>query len=75
MELLAGLPPPIDDVDHVVREHEGRAVATEVTESLGVAEKLGEVNMEEMAGLLDHDVIVVAVANAQDVGGNAVAGA
>ena len=40
-----------------------------------LTEELSKVDVEEVAGLLDHDVIVVAVADPQDVGHDAVPGA
>ena len=42
---------------------------------MGVAEELSEVDVEEVAALLDHDVVVVPVADAQDVRHDGVAGA
>ena len=39
---------------------------------MGVAEELAEVDVEEVAAVLDHDVVVVPVADAQDVRDDAV---
>jgi hypothetical protein len=47
----------------------------EVSEHLSVAEELAEVDVEQMAGGFQHDVVVVSVADPQDVSNDAVAGA
>ena len=40
---------------------------------LGVAQELPEVDVEHVAAGLQHDVVIVPVADAQDVGGHAAA--
>lgn len=40
-----------------------------------MAQEFAEVNVEHVATALQHDVVVVAVADAQDVGGHAAASA
>ena len=47
----------------------------DVAEHLGVAEELSKVDMKHMTRLTDHYVVVVTVADAEDVSGNAVTGA
>lgn len=47
----------------------------EVPEHLSVSQKLAKVDVKQVAGRLEHDVVVVPVADAEDVGGHAVAGA
>ena len=43
-------------------------------EHLSVAEDLAKVDVEHVTGLLDHDVVVMAITYAEDVGSNAVPG-
>ena len=75
MELVRGFVPAVDDVDHVGCEDEGRSVPLEVSEHLGITQELAEVDVKQMAGLFHHDVVVVPVADAQDVRHDAVTGA
>lgn len=72
MELLGRLVTPVDHVYHVRREDEGSAITFEVSEHLSVAQELAEIDVEQMARLFNHDVVVVAVTDAQEVGYNAV---
>lgn len=65
MKLLARLVAAVDDVDHVRAEDEGRAVAFEGAKALGIAQKLAKVNVKNVTRRLDHDVVVVTVADAQ----------
>lgn len=45
----------------------------EAAEHLGVAQELAEVDVEHVAGGAQHDVVVVAVADTQHIGGHAAA--
>jgi hypothetical protein len=56
-------------------ENERCPISTKVSEHLSVAEELSEVDVEEVAALLDHDVVVVPVADAQHVRDDRVSGA
>ena len=47
----------------------------EVTKHLGVSEELAKVNMKHVTSVLDHDVVVVTVADAQEIGGDTIASA
>lgn len=75
MELLRRLVSAVDDVHHVGGENEGRPIPLEVAEHLSVPEELPEVNVKEVAGLLHHDVVVVAVTDPENVSHDAVASA
>ena len=46
-----------------------------VAEHLCVTEELGEVDVENVSGMFDHDVVVVAVTDAEDVRRDTVASA
>lgn len=48
-------------------------VPFEAAEHLGVAQELAEVDVEHVTAGLQHDVVVVAVTDTQDVGGHAAA--
>ena len=48
-------------------------VPFEAAEHLGVAQELAEVDVEHVTGGAQHDVVVVAVADTQHVGGHAAA--
>ena len=50
-----------------------RASPLEAPEHLGVAQELAEVDVEHVSGGAQHDVVVVAVTDAQHVGGHAAA--
>ena len=47
----------------------------DVAKHLGISEKLAKVDVEHVTRLADHDVVIVPVANAQHVSGDAVTGA
>jgi len=47
----------------------------DVSEHLSVSEELGEVDVEDVAGVLDHDVVVMTITDAEDVRRDAVASA
>lgn len=47
----------------------------DVPEHLCVSQELPKVNVEHVPAVLQHDVVIVAVADSKDVGGNAATGA
>ena len=57
---------------HIRCEDEGSSITLEGAKHLGVAEELAEVDVEEVSAVLHHDVVVVSVADAQDVRDDAV---
>ena len=57
---------------HVRCEHEGSPVPLESAKHLGVTEELSEVDVEQVAAVLHHYIVVVPVADAQDVRDDAV---
>lgn len=75
MELRGRPIAAIDHVRHVGGQHEGCAIAFEVAKHLGVAEKLAEIDVEQMARRFEHYVVVVPIADAQNVCGHTVSGA
>lgn len=58
---------------HVRCEDERSAITLEGAKHLGVPEELSKVDVEEVAAVLHHYVVVVPVADAQDVRDDAVA--
>ena len=58
---------------HSRRQNELGPVALNAQEGLRVAEKLSKVNVEQVTCLLNHDVVVVTVTQAQQVCDDAVA--
>lgn len=62
-------------MDSTWSKNEGCSIPPEVSKHLRVAQELSEVDVEEMPALLDHDVVVVTVADAQHVRHDGVAGA
>lgn len=75
MELIRRLIASVDDVGHVGGEYERRAVPLDITKLLSVPKELAKIDMEEVAGGLEHDVVIVAVADAKHIRGDAVPGA
>ena len=57
---------------HVRCEHEGSSIPLEGAKHLGVTEELSEVDVEQVAAVLHHYIVVVPVADAQDVRDDAV---
>mmetsp|Transcript_33536 Transcript_33536/g.75901 ORF Transcript_33536/g.75901 Transcript_33536/m.75901 type:complete len:259 (-) Transcript_33536:597-1373(-) len=72
LKLFGSLVP--QHVGKVGRHHERRPLALDAKLGLEVSEKVTEIDVEEVAGLRKHDVVVVAIADSHDVGGDAVAG-
>ena len=62
----------IDHVEHVRREQHRRAISLEAGKRLSIAQILPKVNVKHVSRKLDHDVVVVAIADAQYVRGDAV---
>lgn len=52
----------------------GRYLPLDVAEHLGMAQEAAEIYVEHVASRLQHDVVVVSVTDAQDVGGHTAAG-
>ncbi|KAH9395982.1 hypothetical protein TYRP_020060 [Tyrophagus putrescentiae] len=63
-----------DDAEKVVGEHKGDPFSVDAQLLLEVPQKVTKVNVEDLPVLVDHDVVWVAVADAQHEGGHAVAG-
>ena len=59
VELVRRFVTPVDDVGHVIGEHERRTVALDVPELLSISEELAEINVEQVTCDLQHDVVVV----------------
>ena len=57
----------------VGREHEGGALTPDAKLGLEVAQKVAKVDVEEVACACEHDVVIMPVADAHDIRGNAVA--
>lgn len=51
----------------------GDRLPLDVAKHLGVAQEAAEIYVEHVAGRLQHDVVVVSVTDAQDVGGHTAA--
>ena len=47
----------------------------EVSKHLRVSKELAKINMEHVSFLLQHDVVIVTIADSQDIGGDTVASA
>ena len=73
METLGHRLTSVDDEHHVWGEHERNAISAEPGKLLSVSKELAKVDVEEVAGGLDHDVVVVTISDAHDVGDDAVA--
>lgn len=72
LEPTAWLIATVDDVSHVGGQNKGSPVTTKCTKHLRMPENLGKIDVEKMAALSDHDVIVVSVTDPQNVRSNAV---
>ena len=67
LELLTLAIAAVNDVSHVWRQHERSAIALDASKHLRVAEELSEVDVEEVTAVSDHDVVVVAITNTENV--------
>ena len=63
----------IDDMDHVWTEYKRNPISFYRTKLLSITQKLSKVNVKQMTRVIDHNVIIVPVSNAHDVGENTVA--
>lgn len=62
-------------LSNILHSHSEPHPPLEAAEHLGVAQELPEVDVEHVTRRTQHDVVVVPVADAQDVGGHAAASA
>lgn len=79
LELLevgaAFLPRGSHDVQEVWRENEGNPFLTDSHETLIIPQDVAKVDVEEVSRFSDHDIVVVAIPDPQNVRGYAVAAA
>ena len=59
--------PAGNDVHKVVDQHEGDTLSFEAKLTLVVSQEVTKVNVEKLACFLDHDIIVMSVADAQHI--------
>ena len=62
-----------DGVNEVIRQHEGDSLPVNPELLLVVAQEVAEVDVEDLAVLVDHDVVRVPVPDAEDESGHTVA--
>uniref|UniRef100_A0A147BEZ2 Putative secreted protein n=1 Tax=Ixodes ricinus TaxID=34613 RepID=A0A147BEZ2_IXORI len=74
LKLLAGFLASVDHVHHVGSKYERGPVTLEVDKHLRITKELSKVNVKHVSGGLQHDIVVVPIADAEDVGGDAVTG-
>ena len=60
------------DTLHAVREHKRRALAFHAILGLEISQDVAEIDVEEMRSVGDHEVVVVSIAEAEDIRGHAV---
>lgn len=56
-----------DDEEEILGEDEGHAFAVEAELFLEMPQKVAKVDVEDLAVLINHDIVGVAVADAQDL--------
>lgn len=74
LEFLIWFVPAVDDVSHVGSQNEWCPIPFKITKHLCVTKKFAKINMEEMAGGFDHNIIVMSIANTKDISRHAIAG-
>lgn len=62
------------DALHAVGEDEGCSFTLHAVLALEVAKNVPKIDVEELGGFGDHEIVVVAIAEAKDVAGDAVCG-
>ena len=62
----------INHKKHVRSEQHGRAISLKAGESLCITQILAEIDVKHVARILDHNIVVVAIAYAQYVSGHTV---
>lgn len=67
-------PFPLTSQAHTHMLASGGCLPLDVAEHLGMAQEAAEIYVEHVAGCLQHDVVIVSVTDAQDVGGHTAAG-
>ncbi len=58
----------IDHIEHVGREKKWRTIALDKAKHLLVAHILAKVNMEHVARVLNHDIVIVTITDTQYIG-------
>ena len=74
LEFLIWFVAAVDNISHVGSQNEWRTVPFEITKHLCVTEEFTKINMEEMAGGFDHNIIVMSIANTEDISRHAITG-
>lgn len=72
---MRSLPETDEDDQDAVQRVLSLYLPLEVAKHLSVAQEFAKIDVEEMTRGLEHNVVVVPITNAQDIGGHAVAGA
>lgn len=75
LEFLGWFVTTVDDISHVRSQNEWCTVPFEITKHLCITEEFPEINMEKVARGFDHNIIIMSITNAENVGGHAIAGA
>ena len=75
LESFVGILALIYYVEHVLSEQDRRAISLEASKCLRVTQILAKIDVKHMTSVLDHDVVVVTIANAQYVSGYTVCSA
>ena len=73
METLGHRFASIDDKHHVWGQNERNTIPAKPSKLLSISKKLAKVDVEKVACSLHHDVVIVAISDAHDVGDNTVA--
>lgn len=72
LELIRRLFASVDHVSHVGGQNDRSSIPFHVAKLLHVPEELAKIDVEQVPGRFQHDVVVVAVTDAQNVSGNAI---
>ena len=65
----------IDHIEHIGREKNGRSIAFKASERLRIAQILSEIDMEHVTGIFYHNIVVMSIADAENISGKTIGSA
>lgn len=65
----------IDHIEHIGCEKNGSSVAFKASERLRIAQILSEIDMEHVTGIFDHYVVIMSIADAENISGKTIGSA
>lgn len=70
LKLMARFIPSINNISHIRGEYERRSIPFKIAKHLGISEEFPKVDVKDVARRFHHNIVIVSITNAENVGGN-----